>query len=214
MFISQQLRWTNPECRLAADTGSSNSDRLTNNPAITGSVNDPQGSPRSRQGSARRRPSTFWPIVKRTVSFYVSPSLAWNRSTADRLPMDPHTPHAAGDGHRGNVTQTTVPFTLDTVVPSLTLESTGLGQRADRRPTDDQRQCRTGRADGSQRRRSNCWARPTTTANATASSPSPMWRSRSGPMRSPCEPPTPPGISGVRLKLLHESVLGRMVRLW
>ena len=108
-----------------------------------------------------------------------------------------------------------VPFTLDTVVSAFTFD---LDAASDSAPIGDQQTTNASVVLVGQTEANAAVELLrlglTTTANAVASSPSPMWRSQSGPMRSPCEPPTPPGISGVRLKLLHESVLGIVRLCW
>ena len=195
---------------LQQDTGTSNSDRLTNNPAITGSVNDPQG------------------IATFTAGFGATPDLQHSgRSSSERvvhieprsLGTDqrrtacrwPFTPHAAGDGHRGQCHADHGDLHAGYGCPQPHVRPRlGLGQRADRRPTDDQRQCRTGRADGAKPTpRSNCWGLGlTTTANASGQFTFTNVTLTVGANAFTVRATDPPGISGLRPKPLHESVLG------
>ena len=199
---------------LQQDTGTSNSDRLTNNPAITGSVNDPQG------------------IATFTAGFGATPTfnILADRQANGSFALSPARLEQINGGPLADGSYTLTLRATDTgamsrrprchsrwtrLSPASRWNSTR--PRTARRLVTNRRPTPVSHWSGRRKPtpRSNCWgsALPPRPMRA-ASSPSPMWRSQSGPMRSPCEPPTPPGISGVRLKLLHESVLGIVRLCW
>ncbi|HNL88276.1 MAG TPA: putative Ig domain-containing protein, partial [Nitrospira sp.] len=119
---------------LQQDTGTSNSDRLTNNPAITGSVNDPQGIATFTAGFGAT--PTFNILADRQAngSFALSPARL-EQINGGPLADGPYTLTLRATDTGGNVTQTTVTFTLDTVVPSLTFD---LDSASDSAPIGDQ----------------------------------------------------------------------------
>ncbi|MBS0172773.1 MAG: putative Ig domain-containing protein [Nitrospira sp.] len=119
---------------LQQDTGTSNSDRLTNNPAITGSVNDPQGIATFTAGFGAT--PTFNILADRQAngSFALSPARL-EQINGGPLADGPYTLTLRATDTGGNVTQTMVPFTLDTVVSAFTFD---LDAASDSAPIGDQ----------------------------------------------------------------------------
>ena len=116
------------------DTGTSNSDRLTNNSAITGSVTDPQGIATFLAGFGAT--PTFNVLADRQPdgSFRFSQARL-EQINGGPLADGPLTLTLSATDTVGNATHITVPYTLDTQVPVLTLD---LDPASDTAPVGDQ----------------------------------------------------------------------------
>ncbi|MBI4002597.1 MAG: LEPR-XLL domain-containing protein [Nitrospira defluvii] len=119
---------------LQQDTGSSTTDTLTNNPAITGSVTDPQGIATFTAGFGAT--PTFNVLSDRQADG----SFTFTRARLEQINGAPLTDSTyilklLATDTAGNSTQITVSFTLDTQVPVLTLD---LDPASDTAPVGDQ----------------------------------------------------------------------------
>ncbi|NOS78789.1 MAG: hypothetical protein HOP35_12670, partial [Nitrospira sp.] len=119
---------------LQQDTGSSATDTLTNNPAITGSVTDPQGVATFQAGFGATPSVNVLSDRQADGSFTFSPARL-EQINGGPLIDGPLTLTLLATDTAGNATQTTVPFTLDRTVTSLTLD---LAVASDTPPVGDQ----------------------------------------------------------------------------
>ncbi|MCW5781587.1 MAG: putative Ig domain-containing protein, partial [Nitrospira sp.] len=119
---------------LLQDTGSSNNDRYTNNPAITGSVNDPQGIVTFTAGFGAI------PTVNVLSDRQSDGSFTFSRARLEQInggPLTdgPHTLTLRATDTVGNSTQIAVSLTLDTTIATLTVD---LAPAFDTPPVGDQ----------------------------------------------------------------------------
>ncbi len=119
---------------LQEDSGSSTSDRLTNNPAITGTVTDPQGIATFTAGFGAI------PTVNILSDRQADGSFTLSRTRLEQINGGPltdglYTLKLLATDTVGNGTQITVSFTLDTQVSTLTLD---LDPAFDSAPVGDQ----------------------------------------------------------------------------
>jgi hypothetical protein len=119
---------------LQQDTGSSATDTLTNNPAITGSVTDPQGIATFVAGFGAT------PTVNVLSDRQPNGSFTFTQARLEQIngaPLvdGPYSLKLAATDSAGNSTQISVSFTLDTQVPVLTFD---LAAASDTAPVGDQ----------------------------------------------------------------------------
>jgi cyclophilin family peptidyl-prolyl cis-trans isomerase len=127
------------QARLAHDTGTSNSDGLTNDPTVTGTVSDPPGGIVSFRAGFDNTPPSGFANVTDTLLASGSFTLDPNRLRAingGTLPDGPHTLHLQATDARGEVTSFDLAFTLDTTAPLLTFD---LDPATDTDPVGDHR---------------------------------------------------------------------------
>ena len=119
---------------LQQDTGSSTSDQLTNNPAITGSVTDPQGIATFVAGFGAT------PTVNVLADRQADGSFTFTHARLEQISGVPlidgtYVLKLLAADAVGNSTQISVAFTLDTQIPTLTLD---LAAASDTAPVGDQ----------------------------------------------------------------------------